>query len=163
MRAWAGHRAVAAQALLRALAGVAAVSSQGCQRSVQVGDHVYVEWEGKEYPAFIKEATSPAKFKVHFDGYDDSWDQVVTKDRIKRPVEGAPVHPEPPPKVRAKAMKAVQTNQYKTGDRVRVEWHGVVYPAIVTGIVGTERYRVHYEGYGPEFDENVGLSRIQPR
>ena len=138
-------------------------SSVACKKRFQVGDHVYVEWEGNEYPAIIKEAPTPTKFKVHYDGYDEVWDEVVIRDRVKRHVEGAPVHPEPPPKVRAKALKAAQTNQYKVGDRVRVEWHGTIYQATITAIVGQEKYRVHYEGYGSEWEETVGLSRIQPK
>ena len=50
-------------------------------------------------------------------------------------------------------MQAAQKNIYKIGDQVRVEWHGTMYAARVTGIVGQERYRVHYEGYGSEWDE----------
>ena len=71
--------------------------------------------------------------------------------------------PEPPAKVRAKAIKAAQSNMYKMGERVRVEWHGQIYPAQITGIVGQEKYRVNYDGYGHEWDEIVGLSRIQPK
>jgi hypothetical protein len=135
----------------------------GCKRSYGVGDHVLVEWEGNNYPAMILEAQGPAKFKVHYDGYDPMWDEVIPRDRIKGLVEATVVQPEPPAKVRAKAIQAAQTNVYKIGDRVRVEWHGQIYPAVITGIVGQERYRIHYEGYGNEWDETVGLSRIQPK
>ncbi len=135
----------------------------GCKRSYQVGDKVLVEWEGKEYPAVIQTVESPTKVKVHYDGYDTVWDEVISRDRIRGPVEGHVVHPEPPAKVRAKAVAASQTNVYKLGDRVRVEWHGQLYPAVITAIVGQEKYRIHYEGYGPEWDETVGLPRIQPK
>jgi len=135
----------------------------GCKRSYSVGDHVLVEWEGQNYPAHILEAQGPAKYKVHYDGYDSVWDEVVPRSRIKSMVEGQMVPPEPPAKVRAKAIQAAQTNVHKIGDRVRVEWHGQIYPAVITGIVGQERYRIHYEGYGNEWDEIVGLSRIQPK
>jgi hypothetical protein len=134
-----------------------------CKRPVGVGDHVLVEWEGNVYPAMIVGAEGPTKLKVHYDGYDAIWDEVVSRDRIKGYVEGNVVHPEPPPKVRQKAMSAAQTNVYRIGDRVRVEWRGQMYPAQVTAIVGQERYRIHYEGYGNEWDETVGLNRIQPR
>jgi hypothetical protein len=133
----------------------------GCKRNYGVGDHVLVDWEGNTYPAMIIAATSPTKYKVHYEGYDDIWDEVVPRSRIKGFVEGDVA--EPPAKVRAKALQAAQTNVHKLGDRVRVEWHGQMYPAVITGIVGQERYRVHYEGYGPEWDETVGLSRIQTR
>jgi hypothetical protein len=137
----------------------------GCKRPYDVGDHVYVEWEkDKKYPAHIVPgAPGPGKYKVHFDGYDAIWDEIITRDKIRGYVEGAAVSPEPPEKVRAKAMLAVQRNIYKIGDVVKVEWHGTMYPARVVGIVGSETYRIHYEGYGNEWDETVGLSRIQQK
>lgn len=147
-----------------ALLLAAALSSlSACRRSYAVGDHVLVEWEGKNYPAHIMEAPAPAKFKVRYDGYDAMWDEVVTSARIKGPVEGPIVPPEPPAKVRAKAIQAARNNSYKIGDRVRVEWKGQMYPAIIDGVVGQERYRIRYEQYGHEWDEIVGLDRIQPR
>lgn len=146
-----------------ALVILLAIGAGGCKRSYHVGDHVLVEWEGNVYPAMILEAPGAAKFKVHYDGYDPSWDETVPRDRIKGMVEGQVPQPEPPAKVRAKAIQAAQTNVFKIGDRVRVEWHGQMYPATVTGIVGQERYRIHYDGYGNEWDETVGLARIQPK
>jgi hypothetical protein len=146
-----------------ALAILVALAPAGCKRRYDVGDPVLVEWEKNTYPAVILEVAGPTKFKVHYEGYDPIWDEVVPRDRIKGFAEGKVVHPEPPPKVRAKALEAAQKNIYKIGDRVRVEWHGTMYPAIVVGIVGQERYRIHFEGYGDEWDDTVGLNRIQPR
>ena len=134
-----------------------------CGRSPAVGDRVMVEWESNTYPAMVMEVPSPAKFKVHYEGYDTVWDEVVPRSRIRGLVEGPVAAPEAPAKVRAKAMKAAQTNVYKMGDHVRVEWHGQIYPATISGIVGQEKYRVSYDGYGREWDEIVGLSRIQPK
>lgn len=133
-----------------------------CSRSYRVGDDVMVEWEGKDYPAVIVSAES-AKFRVHFDGYEDDWNQDVTKSRIKGFRKGNEPRPEPPAKVRAKALEAAQSNTYRVGDVVRAEWQGRYYAAQIIEVVGKERYRVHYEGYGSEWDETVGLSRIQPR
>ncbi len=142
---------------------VALLVLAGCKRRYGVGDHVYVEWEGQEYPAMIQAIEGPSKFRVHYDGYDTIWDEVVAKDRVKKVVEGPAVAPEPPAKVRAKALAAAQTNVYKVGDRVRVEFHGHVYPATIIGIIGQERYRVHYDGYGAEWDETLGSERIQQK
>jgi hypothetical protein len=147
----------------RALLFVACAASMACRRTYAVGDHVMVDWEGNTYPAYVIEAPGPSKFRVHYDGYDVVWDETIPKDRIRGYVEGPVLAPEPPAKVRAKAMMAAQKNTYKMGDRVRVEWHGQIYSALVTGIVGQEKYRVRYDGYGPEWDEIVGLSRIQPK
>ena len=145
------------------LALALALALVACERSYQVGDQVMVEWEGKEYPAVNLAQESAANFKVHFEGYEDVWDETVTKSRIKGHRKGDEPRPEPPPKVRAKALEAAKTNTYKVGDGVRVEWHGRWYPATIVEIMGREQYRVHYQGYGPEWDENVGLARIQAR
>jgi hypothetical protein len=145
-----------------ALSLLFAPTALGCKTRYDVGDEVLVEWEKNNYPAVILESTGP-KFKVHYIGYDPIWDEVVPRERVKGKAEGNIVHPEPPPKVRAKALQAAQTNVYKIGDRVRVEWHGTMYPAQIVGIVGQERYRIHFEGYGAEWDDTVGLARIQPR
>ncbi|MFO0550354.1 MAG: hypothetical protein U0271_18310 [Polyangiaceae bacterium] len=142
---------------------IALASTAACKRSYRVGDEVMVEWDGKEYPAVILSASGPTKFKVHFDGYDDVWDDVVPKTRIKGFRRGDEPRPEPPAKVRQKALEAAKTNTYRINDMIRVEWNGRFYPAQIIDVVGKEKYRVHYEGYGPEFDENVGLSRIQPK
>ena len=154
---WAALRAP------RVLALVAALLLLACSRSYRTGDEVMVEWEGKEYPAVILATDGPTKFKVHYDGYDDVWDEVVIRSRIKGLRKGNEVPPEPPAKVRQKAALAAQTNTYRLGDHVRVEWNGRYYPAQIVDVVGKERYRVHYEGYGSEWDENVSLNRIQPR
>lgn len=132
-----------------------------CKQQYAVGEQVLVQWEGNVYPAKILAAVGPTKYKVHYDGYDSIWDEVVPRERVKGYVEGNVIHPEPPAKVRAKAVNL--TSVYKIGDRVRVEWHGQLYPAMITAIVGQDLYRIHYEGYGPEWDEQVGLSRIQPK
>jgi hypothetical protein len=143
--------------------GLALAGLSACKPSYAVGDHVLVDWEGNTYPAHIMDAPGPTKFKVHYDGYDTVWDEVIPRDRIRGMVEGPVAAVEPPAKVRAKAIKASLTNQYKQGEHVRVEWHGQMYPATITGIVGQEKYRVSYDGYGREWDEIVGSSRIQAR
>jgi hypothetical protein len=148
---------------LLCLLGLFAFLLVACKRPLQVGDHVLVEWEGQDYPAMILKLEGSSKIRVHYDGYDEVWDETVPRNRVHGLVEGNPPQPEPPAKVRAKALAAAKTNVFKIGDKVRVEWHGQIYSATITAIVGQERYRVHYEGYGSEWDEIVGLARIQPR
>jgi RNA binding activity-knot of a chromodomain len=150
-----------ARALCLALALIAPIA--GCKRHYGVGDAVLVSWDGHDYPAKIIEVQSPTKYKVHYDGYDPVWDETVPRERIVGPAEGTIVPPEPPAKVRQKALQAAQSNRYKIKDKIRVEWHGQLYPAEVVGIVGPERYLVHYDGYGNEWNETVDLSRIQPK
>lgn len=141
-----------------------------CKEHYVVGDHVLVEWEGNDYPAVIIEVEGPARYRVHFDGYDSIWDQSVNVTKIKGRVTGPVTPPPPPAKVlrrmgapvgSASAPDGGTLSRYKQGQRVRVRWHGKVYPATIVEVLGDERYRVHYEGFGDEWDETIDVSRIK--
>lgn len=49
------------------------------------------------------------------------------------------------------------------GTRILVEWHGELYEATVLATTPDGLTRIHYEGYGPEWDEEVDDERIRPR
>lgn len=49
------------------------------------------------------------------------------------------------------------------GTPILVEWHGKYYPATVLTTTPDGLTHIHYEGYGPEWDEDVGEDRIRPR
>ena len=110
-----------------------------CNRAYDVGDKVLVEWEGEVYPAIILEIPAPGKVKVHYEGYDEMWDEEVSRSKIKGRVEGNVTIPDPPEKVRRTAMRAAKTNRYKIGDRVKVQFQNHYYPAVIVGIVGPEK------------------------
>lgn len=52
---------------------------------------------------------------------------------------------------------------FRVGDAVEVEWQGDWWPAHVTNMSSTFpiTYAIHYDGYGDEWDEWVGLDRIR--
>ena len=54
-------------------------------------------------------------------------------------------------------------DRFRRGDRVEVEWHGDWYPAHVleVGTAFPPTYKIHYDGYGEDWDEDVGLDRIR--
>jgi hypothetical protein len=139
----------------------------GCRRAHQVGDHVLVAWRGGDYPAVIVGVEGPSKFHVHYDGFSADWDEVIPATRIRGRLSSAPSPAAGPPiaKPRKPAASAsaapAPPSVYRLGDRLRVEWHGSIYTATVVNVLGDDRYRVHYEGYGTEWDEDVPLSRIQ--
>ncbi|WP_437316650.1 hypothetical protein [Sorangium sp. So ce385] len=49
----------------------------------KVGERVEVEWKGSYKPAIITGVVAPGSYRVHFEGYDAQWDEVVTEARIK--------------------------------------------------------------------------------
>jgi hypothetical protein len=64
-----------------------------------------------------------------------------------------PDKPKPPPSV---------TVRFAVGDEVDVEWREVWYAASVLEVVG-DKYKIHYDGYGDEWNEVVPPARIRPR
>ena len=140
----------------------------GCKRPYRVGDHILVDWRGGFYPAVIVGIEGASRYRVHYDGYGDDWEEWISPVRIQQrlstsasagPVIGAP---KPAPRTNASTTAATQpAGVYRVGDRVRVEWRGTMYMATVVAVLEGDRYRVHYDTYGQEWDENVGLNRIQ--
>ena len=47
------------------------------------------------------------------------------------------------------------------GSTIDVEWHGTYYPATVLASAEDGNVRIHYDGYGDEWDEDVGEDRIR--
>jgi hypothetical protein len=56
------------------------------------GDRVQVEWQGRWYPAVLVEQRGSDRWFIHYEGYEDSWDEEVGPDRIRALSE----HDEPP-------------------------------------------------------------------
>ncbi|MBM4362214.1 MAG: hypothetical protein FJ104_06000, partial [Deltaproteobacteria bacterium] len=139
----------------------------GCGREHRVGDFVWVEWEGREYPAYVIDVKDRGRLRVHYDGYEARWDEDVTLDRVRGLVEGTAVAPPPPDRV-ARAMgqrpRAVSSagapSPFALGQRLRVRWRGSLYPATVVGLPGPGKVTVHYDGYGAEWDEVVDEERV---
>ena len=152
--------------LLRVPLLAAALLLTACKEPYRVGEHVWVEWDGKNYPAYIIEARGRGRFRVHFDGYESRWDDDVTIDRIKGRVTG-PVTAPPPEKVARAAgispkaeTSAAPVSPYKAGDKVKVRWRGSVYSATVTAVVAPDKFLIHYDGHEAAWDEIITLDRV---
>lgn len=53
--------------------------------SYAVGDAVKVQWKGSWYDASVISVNNKkGTYKIHYDGYNDSWDEWVTDNRIKK-------------------------------------------------------------------------------
>ena|SRR5262245_49016031 len=112
-----------------------------------IGDRAEVKWKGSWYPAHVTNVSGNKCF-IHYDGYNNSWDEWVGPGRI-RITGGPPV--------------AVNTGYgYQTGEAVMVLWHGSWWPAHVIQ-PGVKSWKIHYDNYGNNWDEWVGPSRIRKR
>jgi hypothetical protein len=49
----------------------------------QVGERVRVRWRGSVYPATILRVLAPDSVLVHYQGYEDAWDETISTDRIE--------------------------------------------------------------------------------
>ncbi len=115
-------------------------------RSARKNDPLYVEWKGSYWPARVTEIHGQ-RVKIRYDGYGAKWDEVVGPARIK--------HLRPHPAHQQSIAKL------KAGDKVKVLWGKRYWAATILSVVGKNRFSIHYDGYGPEWDEVVGPSRIR--
>src|SRR5260221_12274086 len=96
-----------------------------CKESYRIGELVWVDWDGRSYPAYVIDQKGKGRYRVHFDGYDSRWDEDVTPERIKGRIRGPATAPPPPEKV-ARAMglrpepsaSAGMPSQFSVGDRI---------------------------------------------
>lgn len=51
--------------------------------SYQAGQKVLIEWHGVWYPGVILSMAGSGSYKIHYNGYSDSWDEVVGLNRLK--------------------------------------------------------------------------------
>jgi hypothetical protein len=53
--------------------------------SYKIGDRVRVRWRGSVYTATIITVVSSDQYRVHYEGHETAWDEVVSLDRIVGP------------------------------------------------------------------------------
>jgi hypothetical protein len=69
------------------VAGPAPVHEDLVLDAYRVHDAVEVEWKGSWWPAQILGVLEdPTRYRVHYDGYGDEWDEVVSADRVRLPL-----------------------------------------------------------------------------
>lgn len=100
-----------------------------------VGDAVEVLWKGRWYPAKVLE-TKPSQWFIGYDGYGKEWNEWVGQDRIRMP--------------------------WAVGALIEVNWKGSWYKASILD-ARDGKYKIHYDGYGPEWDEWVTPGRMRRR
>lgn len=139
----------------------------GCNKPHRIGEHVWVDWEGQRYRAFVVDRPGVARFRVQFEGCDSHWQRDVAPDKILGRLEADEEARAPatvacsPVGAAAKGGASGPGTPYKVGDRVRVKWRGSVYTATVAGVMAPDRFLVHYDGHEAAWDEVVPLERIE--
>ena len=108
--------------------------------SFRVGEKLFVEWHGRVWPATVLSIVDADRAVIHYDGYGPEWDEVVPTQRALR--DGGSLA------------------EAKPGASVFIEWNGSWWPATVRA-VKKDGWAIHYDGYGPEWDETVGPARIK--
>lgn len=147
---------------------VGCLSVPACNRPYRIGEHVWVDWDGGSYRAFVVERQGGARWRVQFEGCDAHWQRDVALDKIRGRLDEAEEGRAPatvacsPVGAAAKgsAVAGVATS-YKPGDRIRVRWRGSVYTASVVNVERPDRFLVHYEGHEAAWDEVVPLERVE--
>ncbi len=96
----------------------------------KTNEKVQAEHNGTWYPATIlKVNADEGTWYIKYDGWDDSWNEWVTKDRLKD--------------FATEATKAPLT-KFKVGDKVEVEYGMIPEPATVIE-VGENKYHIKYD------------------
>ena len=118
--------------------GSLVIAPAGKKKPPRSGERLEVESKGAWYPARILEEDG-TRLRVRYAGYGAEWDEWVGPDR-------------------ARAWKPAH---HVAGTRVEVRWKTEWHPStILEGRLGV--HRIHYEGYGEEWDEWVSSDRIRP-
>ena len=104
---------------------------------------VEVAWGGSWWRAEILEKRSGLT-KIHYTGWGSEWDEWVEPARIRR----APAN--------------VALKNAKLGQKVAIEWQGSFWDGQVIA-VRSGLFKVHYAGWGSEWDEWVEPSRLRAR
>lgn len=93
----------------------------------KVNEKVQIEYNGTWYPGkILKVNDAEGKYFISYDGWEESWNEWVTKDRLKGFQTAQPL------------------SKYKVGDMVEVEYGMVPEPAKVIE-VGENKYKIEYE------------------
>lgn len=106
----------------------------------------------------IKVNESQTRCFVHYDGYESSWDEWVGADRIhvERRHHGDWEHS------KSEQQPYISSN-YHVGQHVMAYWKNSWYPAVIIEESRHDqgKFKIHYEGYGSDWDEWLWTDRLR--
>jgi len=118
----------------------------------KVNEKVQVDYNGTWYDATIlKVNAAEGEYYITYDGWDDSWDEWVSKDRLKG--YSTPSTPAETPKT--------ALTKFKVGDKVEAEYGMIPEPATVIE-VGENKYHVEFHNklYGDKWVTERELKKL---
>lgn len=130
----------AALGTVAALMVVAPAVASADQPRWEVGDKVEALWGKRWWSGEIID-TRADLFKVHYTGWDKSWDEWMEAPRLRAP-------------------RSLRINECRRGDKVQIFWKHTWYPGTILKVKGKRAF-IHYTGYGPKWDEWVGPTRLR--
>jgi hypothetical protein len=151
----------------------------------KVGDSVEIQWEGSWFPGQVLEVLSDGVFKIHYSGFDSSWDEVVTPARLRAPgavaaksgdgsqstisspsqtAGGAVSQPVSfdPIKQLLLGEQVTAKTPLEPGDAVLADWGGTYWEARVLDLQ-KKNVKITYVGWDSSWNETVPRSRLRLR
>lgn len=105
-----------------------------------IGDPLFIEWRGSWWKATTLATLPDGRTVIHYDGWSDDYDEIAKPKRIRQAAPGAAT--------------------YAVGEAVFVEWQGSWWGAKILSVPAKGKYRVRYDGYGAEWDEDAPSTRV---
>jgi hypothetical protein len=143
---------------------------------LKVGDRLQAEQGGDWWDAEIVELLPNGKVKVHYTGWDESWDEVVPRSRLRLGSPGSDETGEAgggeggygagpltadPLMVAVNGIPVTAGTPLEKGQRLQAEQEGLWWAAEVMSLRPDGRVKIHYTGWASSWDEVVPRSRLR--
>jgi hypothetical protein len=113
----------------------------GPPKDYRPGEKVLVTYQNRLLLADVVLQVSAETWRVHYDGFGPEAAENVAFERMRRPFSGPSGH--------------------AVGEALVVEANGQAMPAKVIAVSAADHWIVRFDGFGPEYDQEVGVERIR--
>ncbi len=141
--------------------------------ALKCGQILQVEQGGQWWAGRILSLLPDGNVKVHYLGWAADWDEVVPRTRLqldpeaaskaKKAVAAPPAAAakSPPGPIAPSDIQVTAATVLKVGDAVQVEWGNSWWAGEVLSLTADQTVKIHYAGWGAEWDEVVPRSRLR--
>lgn len=124
---------------------------------------VYNRNDGKWYPGKIKKINPNGTYEINYDEYKRGYEDEVTANRIRSIANNSGTYNNSYNNPNTNTYSNPGNGSYDKNERVEVwdsktnKWYG----AIVLKVNSTNNYRISFDGYADNYDEDVNADRIR--